>query len=101
MMSFSSRTTSNSDIPSRILCGTLFFVYALHPAVLSHLPYGIPLLVARIAIRFMVIIVRFVLSIVVLVSLCPGIVSFKAIPLFQSFPLRSSFLNLPLQSACT
>jgi hypothetical protein len=57
MMSFSGRKTSNGDFPSRILCGTLFFVYALHPAALSHLPFGIPSLVARIAVQFMVIIV--------------------------------------------
>jgi hypothetical protein len=100
-MSFSGRKTSNGNFLSRILCGTLFFVYALYPATLFHLPFGIPPLVARIAVRFMVIIVQFVLLIVALVSVCQGIVPLKTIPLFRSFPLRSSFLNSSPQSAYT
>jgi hypothetical protein len=46
-----------------------------HPDALSHLPFGIPPFVARIAVRFMVIIFLLVLSMITFVSLCPGTVS--------------------------
>jgi hypothetical protein len=101
MISFSGRRTSNGDFPLRVLYSTLFFVYVLYPATLSYLHFGIPLLVARIAVQFMVIIIRFIFLIMILVSLYLLIVSVKTIPLFQSFSLRLSFLNSPPQSSCT
>jgi hypothetical protein len=85
IMTFSGRRIFNVDYPSRVLGGTLFFKYVLYEAALSHLRFGIPPSVAGITVWFMIIIVRFVRSIMILVLLCGEIISWKTIPHFRSF----------------
>jgi hypothetical protein len=62
---------------------------------------GIPPLVARVAVRFMVIMALLVLSMIAFVSLCPGTVSLSWIPLCRSSSAKRLFLNSPPQSAWT
>jgi len=94
---FFPRKTSIWVFPERLLCGTLFFVYALHADALSHKDLGRPGLI--IAVRFMVNIVQLARSAMVFVSLSWGIVSLRVIPLCFNSAASSLLRNSPPQSA--
>jgi hypothetical protein len=67
MMSFSSTKTSRDDFPLSILYTTILFLFMLSLTGLSNHIFDIVLLVAKIAVQFIVIIVHYILRIVALV----------------------------------